>query len=152
MAKVVAQLNHNKCFTKTSTPAKRSKGHGFTRKCATLVREQRAGICVLRCCATMLLCWYIEGDDQIQHAYINILINFFPYFFSISYKKKKKKPKGYVKYSISRCGLSHRLFYALTLHQVWFWFMGSSYVANTIYSPCSSSVCSSNFWPYWLLQ
>ncbi|KAJ8755218.1 hypothetical protein K2173_019016 [Erythroxylum novogranatense] len=46
------------------TPAKNNKkGHGFTRKCASLIQEQRARIYVLRRCATMLLCWYIHGDD-----------------------------------------------------------------------------------------
>ncbi|PSS18163.1 Glutamine--fructose-6-phosphate aminotransferase [Actinidia chinensis var. chinensis] len=43
-------------------PSKR-KGHGFTRKCASLVKEQRARIYILRRCATVLLCWYIHGDD-----------------------------------------------------------------------------------------
>lgn len=42
---------------------KKTKGHGFTRKCASLVKEQRAKIYILRRCATMLLCWYIQGDD-----------------------------------------------------------------------------------------
>ncbi|KAK4591560.1 hypothetical protein RGQ29_021674 [Quercus rubra] len=44
------------------SPAKR-KGHGFTRKCASLVKEQRARIYILRRCATILLCWYIHGDE-----------------------------------------------------------------------------------------
>ncbi|KAF3456988.1 hypothetical protein FNV43_RR01645 [Rhamnella rubrinervis] len=61
MAEVVLQLNHNKSFSKTGTPVKRSKGLGFTRKCATLVREQRARIYVLRRCATMLLCCYVAN-------------------------------------------------------------------------------------------
>ncbi|CAN1182492.1 Small polypeptide DEVIL 22 [Linum perenne] len=39
------------------------KGRRFTRKCASLIQEQRAKIYVLRRCATMLLCWYIQGDD-----------------------------------------------------------------------------------------
>ncbi|KAM1822559.1 hypothetical protein ACFX1X_024959 [Malus domestica] len=37
--------------------------NGFSRKCAALVKEQRARIYILRRCATMLLCWYIQGDD-----------------------------------------------------------------------------------------
>ncbi|KAL7604800.1 small polypeptide DEVIL 8 [Lactuca sativa] len=37
--------------------------NGITRKCATLVKKQRARIYILRRCATMLLCWYIQGDD-----------------------------------------------------------------------------------------
>ncbi|MCL7026548.1 hypothetical protein MKW94_028081 [Papaver nudicaule] len=49
-----------------STGKKSSKrSNGFTRKCASLVKEQRARIYILRRCATMLLCWYIqEGDDE----------------------------------------------------------------------------------------
>ncbi|KAG5252104.1 DEVIL protein [Salix suchowensis] len=46
----------------TRSPAKK-KRHGFTRKCASLVQDQRARIYVFRRCATMLLCWYIQGDD-----------------------------------------------------------------------------------------
>ncbi|KAK1416956.1 hypothetical protein QVD17_26076 [Tagetes erecta] len=38
-------------------------GHGITKKCASLVKQQRARIYILRRCATMLLCWYIQGDD-----------------------------------------------------------------------------------------
>ncbi|TQE12477.1 hypothetical protein C1H46_001868 [Malus baccata] len=37
--------------------------NGFSRKCAALVKEQRARIYILRRCATKLLCWYIQGDD-----------------------------------------------------------------------------------------
>ncbi|GMY32194.1 small polypeptide DEVIL 22-like [Fagus crenata] len=48
--------------SKSGTPSKR-KGHCFTRKCSSLVKEQRGRIYVLRRCATMLLCWYIHGDD-----------------------------------------------------------------------------------------
>ncbi|XP_020576192.1 uncharacterized protein LOC110021852 [Phalaenopsis equestris] len=33
------------------------------RRCASLVREQRGRIYILRRCATMLLCWYIHGDE-----------------------------------------------------------------------------------------
>ncbi|KAK6128084.1 hypothetical protein DH2020_038167 [Rehmannia glutinosa] len=37
--------------------SKKSKSNiGFTRKCASLVKEQRARIYILRRCATMLLC------------------------------------------------------------------------------------------------
>ncbi|KAE9593603.1 hypothetical protein Lalb_Chr18g0044821 [Lupinus albus] len=43
-------------------PSKR-KGFGFTNKCASLGKEQRARLYIIRRCATMLLCWYIEGDD-----------------------------------------------------------------------------------------
>ncbi|XP_024970060.1 uncharacterized protein LOC112509363 [Cynara cardunculus var. scolymus] len=39
------------------------KGNGITRKCASLVKKQRARVYILRRCATMLLCWYIHGDE-----------------------------------------------------------------------------------------
>ncbi|KAK9281693.1 hypothetical protein L1049_004597 [Liquidambar formosana] len=61
MVELQLQLQqYNECGAKAT--AKR-KGHGFTRKCASLVKEQRARIYILRRCATMLLCWYIQGDD-----------------------------------------------------------------------------------------
>ncbi|KAL6969061.1 Small polypeptide DEVIL 22, partial [Sarracenia purpurea var. burkii] len=44
--------------------SRKRKGHGFTRKCASLVQEQRARIYILRRCATTLLCWYIHGDHD----------------------------------------------------------------------------------------
>ncbi|KAL8189401.1 hypothetical protein R6Q57_028967 [Mikania cordata] len=37
--------------------------HGITKKCALLIKRQRARIYILRCCATMLIRWYIQGDD-----------------------------------------------------------------------------------------
>ncbi|KAI3995654.1 hypothetical protein MKX01_038805 [Papaver californicum] len=53
----------NKRATTGKKISKRS--NGFTRKCASLVKEQRARMYILRRCATMLLCWYIqEGDDE----------------------------------------------------------------------------------------
>lgn len=39
------------------------KGNGLTRKCASLVKKQRARIYIVSRCASMLLCWYIHGDD-----------------------------------------------------------------------------------------
>uniref|UniRef100_A0A804JMZ0 Uncharacterized protein n=2 Tax=Musa TaxID=4640 RepID=A0A804JMZ0_MUSAM len=36
---------------------------GLAGRCAALVKEQRARIYILRRCATLLLCWYIHGDD-----------------------------------------------------------------------------------------
>ncbi|XP_039144819.1 uncharacterized protein LOC120282133 [Dioscorea cayenensis subsp. rotundata] len=47
----------------SSSSAAAAAGKGFTRRCASLVKEQRARIYILRRCATMLLCWYIHGDD-----------------------------------------------------------------------------------------
>lgn len=40
-------------------------GNGLTRKFASLVKKQRARLYIARRCATMLLCWYIQGDDQL---------------------------------------------------------------------------------------
>ncbi|CAF1934722.1 hypothetical protein BRARA_C03521 [Brassica rapa] len=40
-----------------------NKGHAFTSKCVSLVKEQRARLYILRRCATMLCCWYIHGDE-----------------------------------------------------------------------------------------
>ncbi|KAB2007767.1 hypothetical protein ES319_D10G053200v1 [Gossypium barbadense] len=48
------------CGVKASTKRKRN---GFSTKCASLVKQQRARLYILRRCATMLLCWYIHGDD-----------------------------------------------------------------------------------------
>ncbi|KAF8029225.1 hypothetical protein BT93_E1785 [Corymbia citriodora subsp. variegata] len=53
----MAELKQCKSYTK------RKGNGGLTRKCASLVRQQRARIYILRRCATMLLCWYIQGDD-----------------------------------------------------------------------------------------
>ncbi|XP_031402147.1 uncharacterized protein LOC116211772 [Punica granatum] len=61
MAEVV--IHHvNSKYAEAKSCSKR-KGNGLTRKCASLVREQRARIYILRRCATMLLCWYIHGDE-----------------------------------------------------------------------------------------
>ncbi|KAK9228421.1 hypothetical protein WN944_021371 [Citrus x changshan-huyou] len=60
MAEIKLQ-QYYKCRGKA--PSKSRKGHGFTTKCAALVKEQRARMYILRRCATMLLCWYIQGDD-----------------------------------------------------------------------------------------
>ncbi|KZV26125.1 hypothetical protein F511_06051 [Dorcoceras hygrometricum] len=36
----------------------------FTRKCAALVKEQRARFYIMRRCVTMLVCWREYSDDQ----------------------------------------------------------------------------------------
>ncbi|XP_052183365.1 small polypeptide DEVIL 19-like [Diospyros lotus] len=46
-----------------SSSISRRKSNRFTSKCAALVKKQRARMYILRRCATMLLCWYIHGDD-----------------------------------------------------------------------------------------
>ncbi|KAI3521280.1 hypothetical protein L1887_10741 [Cichorium endivia] len=53
----------NYSLENTENMETKRKGNGITRKCATLVKKQRARIYILRRCATMLLCWYIQGDD-----------------------------------------------------------------------------------------
>ncbi|KAK3409162.1 hypothetical protein EUGRSUZ_J01236 [Eucalyptus grandis] len=35
----------------------------FTRRCARLVREQRARFYIVRRCVTMLICWHEYGDS-----------------------------------------------------------------------------------------
>ncbi|KAF3784334.1 hypothetical protein EJ110_NYTH30565 [Nymphaea thermarum] len=40
-----------------------AKHRCFTRRCSRLVKEQKARLYILRQCATMLVCWYIHGDD-----------------------------------------------------------------------------------------
>ncbi|KAL4643980.1 hypothetical protein ACB092_02G130600 [Castanea dentata] len=56
---VEVQLSNKIMASRNRIPSSKS----FTRKCSSLVKEQRARIYVLRRCATMLLCWYIHGDD-----------------------------------------------------------------------------------------
>ncbi|CAL0307917.1 unnamed protein product [Lupinus luteus] len=58
----MAELQNNKHRQGTKVHEKR-KGHKISSKCASLVKEQRARLYILRRCATMLLCWYIQGDD-----------------------------------------------------------------------------------------
>ncbi|XP_061340876.1 small polypeptide DEVIL 22-like [Gastrolobium bilobum] len=58
----MAELQNKKHKHGAKVPAKR-KGYGISSKCASLVKEQRARLYILRRCATMLLCWYIQGDD-----------------------------------------------------------------------------------------
>ncbi|KAJ8621231.1 hypothetical protein MRB53_029760 [Persea americana] len=48
-------------YKHAATVRSKKAGNGFTRKCAALVKEQRARIYILRRCATMLLCWYIQA-------------------------------------------------------------------------------------------
>lgn len=58
----MAEKQNLKCKQEVKVPEKK-KGYGISRKCASLVKEQRARLYILRRCATMLLCWYIQGDD-----------------------------------------------------------------------------------------
>ncbi|KAB2611047.1 hypothetical protein D8674_019079 [Pyrus ussuriensis x Pyrus communis] len=60
---VMVQVQCNQGESATVKAHLKPTSNGFSRKCAALVKEQRAHIYILRRCATMLLCWYIEGDD-----------------------------------------------------------------------------------------
>ncbi|KAF8401179.1 hypothetical protein HHK36_014483 [Tetracentron sinense] len=46
----------------------KKKGHGFTRRCTSLVKQQRARIYILRRCATMLLCCISEAPMVLTMA------------------------------------------------------------------------------------
>ncbi|GFP90559.1 hypothetical protein PHJA_001199900 [Phtheirospermum japonicum] len=63
----MAEFQFKKIKGSSSSPKRSSssKGNknGFTRKCASLIKEQRARIYIIRRCATMLCCSFIEGDD-----------------------------------------------------------------------------------------
>ncbi|PKI46589.1 hypothetical protein CRG98_032931 [Punica granatum] len=48
--------------TKSGSSA-RHRRCSFTRKCARLVREQRARFYIMRRCVTMLICWHDYGDS-----------------------------------------------------------------------------------------
>ncbi|GFQ07301.1 hypothetical protein PHJA_002874200 [Phtheirospermum japonicum] len=55
--------NNGVCANSSSSKKSKSNNNGFSRKCACLVKEQRARLYILRRCATMLLCWYIHDDE-----------------------------------------------------------------------------------------
>ncbi|CAN6573700.1 unnamed protein product [Malus baccata var. baccata] len=59
----MVQVQCNQGGSATAKAHSKRTGNSFSRKCAALVKEQRARIYILRRCATMLLCWYIQGDD-----------------------------------------------------------------------------------------
>ncbi|KAB2611049.1 hypothetical protein D8674_019081 [Pyrus ussuriensis x Pyrus communis] len=59
----MVQVQCNQVESGTVKAHSKRTGNGFSRKCAALVKEQRAHNYILRRCATMLLCWYIQGDD-----------------------------------------------------------------------------------------
>ncbi|GKV52904.1 hypothetical protein SLEP1_g59457 [Rubroshorea leprosula] len=61
MAEFLVQQYNN--YEVVKGPEKRKSQRGFSAKCASLVKQQHARIYILRRCATMLLCWYIHGDD-----------------------------------------------------------------------------------------
>ncbi|KAL9350515.1 hypothetical protein Peur_057770 [Populus x canadensis] len=71
MAEIKLQVYNKSSGAKKAPATRRSKGHGFTNKCAALVKEQRARIYILRRCATMLLCW-VQFTCQLLLLYVNM--------------------------------------------------------------------------------
>ncbi|PHU16962.1 hypothetical protein BC332_12657 [Capsicum chinense] len=55
----MATSNHQK----KSSSSTHNKRCAFTRKCASLVKEQRAKFYIMRRCVTMLICWRDYRDS-----------------------------------------------------------------------------------------
>ncbi|KAF9685375.1 hypothetical protein SADUNF_Sadunf03G0048000 [Salix dunnii] len=72
MAEIKFQVYNKRGGAKKAPATRRSKGHGFTTKCAALVKEQRARIYILRRCATMLLCWVMISQPAIAYKLIRV--------------------------------------------------------------------------------
>ncbi|KAI3799857.1 hypothetical protein L1987_35162 [Smallanthus sonchifolius] len=49
--------------TTSTSSAATHRRCAFTRKCARLVKEQRARFYIMRRCVTMLICWRDYGDS-----------------------------------------------------------------------------------------
>ncbi|KAF8011250.1 hypothetical protein BT93_J1758 [Corymbia citriodora subsp. variegata] len=60
----MAELHPWKCDEAKACARRKGRINGLTRKCASLVRERRARIYILRRCAAMLLRSYICGADH----------------------------------------------------------------------------------------
>ncbi|PHT54376.1 hypothetical protein CQW23_08838 [Capsicum baccatum] len=50
-------------YQKKSSSSTHNKRCAFTRKCASLVKEQRAKFYIMRRCVTMLICWRDYRDS-----------------------------------------------------------------------------------------
>ncbi|KAK4375346.1 hypothetical protein RND71_006023 [Anisodus tanguticus] len=57
----MAQQVKNTSNMSTRSSKRKNNNNGFSRKCSSLIKEQR-----LRRCATMLLCWYIQAMIKFQ--------------------------------------------------------------------------------------
>ncbi|KAM0031870.1 hypothetical protein Hdeb2414_s0016g00498831 [Helianthus debilis subsp. tardiflorus] len=56
--------NISRSHSSSSTPSKSThRRNTFTRKCARLVKEQRARFYIMRRCVSMLVCWHDYGDS-----------------------------------------------------------------------------------------
>lgn len=114
---------HHAAKTTTMPSIKKKKAARKFTRCASLVREQRARICIFRRCATMLLCWYIQGDKQID-----------------LYQKKKKetsRQKRWPNYNIS-------IYISCLLHFHWSF---SNIVWYGEISTCDICLSSSSYCP-----
>lgn len=62
--KLSSSKKQGSCRSRSTTFAKNSGGGrcSFTRRCANLVKEQRARFYIMRRCVTMLICWRDYGD------------------------------------------------------------------------------------------
>ncbi|KAK8464990.1 hypothetical protein PHAVU_010G121900 [Phaseolus vulgaris] len=86
----MAEFQNYRCKQKTKVPSKKK---GYSSKCASLVKEQRARLYILRRCATMLLCWKLLamhglpaqlGSTSLWICHFSLLCSFFFYPFEIS--------------------------------------------------------------------
>ncbi|KAF8111242.1 hypothetical protein N665_0076s0229 [Sinapis alba] len=50
-------------FPAKKNPNSKTRINSFTAKCSSLVKQHRARLYILRCCATMLLRSYFDHDD-----------------------------------------------------------------------------------------
>ncbi|KAK3018895.1 hypothetical protein RJ639_005100 [Escallonia herrerae] len=61
-----SSTNSSSLMRNASTSSAKSNPHrrcSFTRKCASLVKEQRARFYIMRRCVTMLVCWREYSDS-----------------------------------------------------------------------------------------
>ncbi|KAK2353401.1 ROTUNDIFOLIA like [Trifolium repens] len=58
----------------------KKKRNGISSKCASLVKEQRARLYIVRRCATMLLCWMMESLTKGGFDNTNVLALAIPHF------------------------------------------------------------------------
>nr|DAD26466.1 TPA_asm: hypothetical protein HUJ06_027934 [Nelumbo nucifera] len=60
------EMSRSRSSTTSTSPFMSSSSQrrcSFTRKCASLVKEQRARFYIMRRCVTMLICWREYGDS-----------------------------------------------------------------------------------------
>nr|DAD28237.1 TPA_asm: hypothetical protein HUJ06_029705 [Nelumbo nucifera] len=60
------EMSRSRSSTTSTSPFMRNSSQrrcSFTRKCASLVKEQRARFYIMRRCVIMLICWREYGDS-----------------------------------------------------------------------------------------